>query len=628
MCGICGYISKNKCSDEILNRMNDTMIHRGPNDHGIAQIVDSSVYVGLAQRRLSILDLTSLGHQPMYSQSGKTTIIFNGEIYNFKKIREELIAEGMTFNSNCDTEVILGAYELYGSECVKMFNGMFAFAIYDKTKHKLFIARDRMGKKPFYYYSDLSKPCFIFGSTLQPIMQHPEFNKEVSKEALYEFMYYGYITEPRSIFSGVYKLEPGHTLEVDLTDFHLKNNCYWNLYDSFVNGRNNLFDDYEIAKQSLKDTLVNSVRNRMISDVPLGTFLSGGIDSSLVSAIAQSISSNKINTYSIGFADKKFDESQYAEEISRYIGTNHHSVIVNEDDLIEMTEQLSTYYDEPFADSSQLPSMLVSSLAKKDITVVLTGDGGDELFCGYEGYDNILKIQKYRRLGKYLKPFSKNLFIQSIIPTRILSVVNASEEDRCQWISVAQKRTADSVLNSILDDVRYDESWLAKEIPIQNRRMMVDMKYYLPGDILHKVDRASMKYSLESRCPLLDYNVVSTSFRIPLDYMYKDGIKKYILKDILYDYIPKELLDRPKKGFSVPLMKILRTNRVKEMIRLTSDASFIHSQGLFNFEGIQQIMRIVYDDNSKVQESIRKNAVNMLWNYYVFQNWYITYIGK
>lgn len=627
MCGICGYISLKEINSDILNKMNDSMIHRGPNDHGIHQFRFGKYNIGFAQRRLAILDLSELGHQPMFSISGKSLITYNGEVYNYKNLQKELMKNSVKFRSKCDTEVILELYEKYGMECIKHLNGMFAFAIYDFQKNQVIISRDRFGKKPLYYFYDENSKDFVFASTLQPIMMFPGFQKKINTDSLYQYFYYGYICEPNSIFQNVYKLEPGSTLRLKLNDFSIEKKGYWNVYDTFYKNSFNLIENYAEAKERLRKTLVEAVRERMVADVPIGTFLSGGIDSTLVTAIAQSITGKKINTYSIGFHEKEYDESVYAEDISKYIGTNHHRFMVSENDMFQLINDLPRYYDEPFSDSSQLPTMIVSKLASQDITVALTGDGGDELFCGYAGYDNILKMQKYKWIAKLIGSIGKSCFIQQKAPSRFLSVINAADDNGCQWISVALKKLLDGLFLSVHDRVKYDESYLDEGINIQMRRMLLDLSTYLPGDILHKVDRASMKYSLEARCPILDFNVAELSFRIPHKYKYMKGEKKYILKELTYEFVPKQLLDRPKKGFSVPLRRILRTDRIHKELEMYTDKKFIEQQGLFDLDFVLKIRNMVDFDNSKYEQSYVNNAVNIMWNYLVFQKWYGLYLG-
>lgn len=628
MCGICGYISLKRVNKKVFASMNDSMIHRGPDDSGLEQFQVEEYQVGFAQRRLSILDLSKLGHQPMYSASGNSLITYNGEIYNFQEVKKVLNKKGVVFKSQCDTEVILEAYEEYGEECVNLFNGMFAFALFDFRRKCIFLARDRFGKKPLYYFYSYAEKTFVFSSTLQPIMNFPGFRKQINKEALYQYFYYGYISEPDSIFEEVYKLEPGSVLTLEIDSFSLNKHYYWNVYEAYSKASGERFESYDLAKSSLKNVLVKAVERRLIADVPLGTFLSGGIDSTLVTAIAQTVSNQRINTYSIGFSDKKYDESAYAEEISRYIGTNHHQFIVSEEDLFQMIDELPLYYDEPFSDSSQLPSMMVSRMAKTDITVAITGDGGDELFCGYAGYDSLLKMEKYKKFARFLYPVRNNKFIQEKVSTRLLSVICAANDSGCQWTSIALKRLIDRMLITGVENVKYDEGRLDQKDNIQIRRMLLDMSTYLPGDILHKMDRASMKYSLESRCPILDYKVAELSFQIPHQFKYRNGEKKYIMKDLTYEYVPKTLLDRPKKGFSVPLKKLLCIDSTKKELDKYTSRNFVNRQGLFHEQAILEIRNMVNGSGAHYEQSYVNNAVNILWNYLVFQKWYVYYLGE
>jgi asparagine synthase (glutamine-hydrolysing) len=628
VCGICGYISLKRVNKKVFASMNDSMIHRGPDDSGLEQFQVEEYQVGFAQRRLSILDLSKLGHQPMYSASGNSLITYNGEIYNFQEVKKVLNKKGVVFKSQCDTEVILEAYEEYGEECVNLFNGMFAFALFDFRRKCIFLARDRFGKKPLYYFYSYAEKTFVFSSTLQPIMNFPGFRKQINKEALYQYFYYGYISEPDSIFEEVYKLEPGSVLTLEIDSFSLNKHYYWNVYEAYSKASGERFESYDLAKSSLKNVLVKAVERRLIADVPLGTFLSGGIDSTLVTAIAQTVSNQRINTYSIGFSDKKYDESAYAEEISRYIGTNHHQFIVSEEDLFQMIDELPLYYDEPFSDSSQLPSMMVSRMAKTDITVAITGDGGDELFCGYAGYDSLLKMEKYKKFARFLYPVRNNKFIQEKVSTRLLSVICAANDSGCQWTSIALKRLIDRMLITGVENVKYDEGRLDQKDNIQIRRMLLDMSTYLPGDILHKMDRASMKYSLESRCPILDYKVAELSFRIPHQFKYRNGEKKYIMKDLTYEYVPKTLLDRPKKGFSVPLKKLLCIDSTKKELDKYTSRNFVNRQGLFHEQAILEIRNMVNGSGAHYEQSYVNNAVNILWNYLVFQKWYVYYLGE
>lgn len=627
MCGICGYVSRKFVSKGEFEKMNDAMIHRGPDDGEVCQIELDEVQIGFGHRRLSILDLSKLGHQPMRSRSDLSLITYNGEIYNFKDIRKELESKGHVFRSNCDTEVILEAYEEYGEACVSKFNGMFAFAILDSREKKIFLARDRFGVKPLYYYLDKESKCFVFASTLRPIMFFPYFIKKLDKKALYRFFYYGYIAEPRSIFEDVFKLEPGGTLSFEIESFKIEKSRYWNIFEVYSKAIQNPIYDYTEASEKLRELLLRSVERRLIADVPTGTFLSGGIDSTLITALAQQVSDRPVNTYSIGFYDKKFDESVYAEEISRYLGTNHHNYMLSEEEIYTLLDDLPFFYDEPFSDSSQLPTMMVSKMARQDITVALTGDGGDELFCGYSGYDNLLKMEKYKKMIRGLGPLINNKLAYRFASPRVRTVMNEAGNNSCQWVSTALKELLDRLLLCKEDDIIYSEGEFQGKDNIQVRRMLLDISTYLPGDILHKVDRASMKYSLESRCPFLDYEVAELSLRIPHEYKYRDGIKKYILKKLTYEYVPENLLNRPKKGFSIPLKEILQTSSIKREMDDYLEQGFIEKQGLFHYGSLKEIRDIVYGMDNRNGQAYIGNAVNIMWNYLVFQKWFNVYMG-
>ena len=389
MCGICGYISKKNITKEQLKEMNDTMYHRGPNDSGEEIYPMSEGYqVGFAQRRLSILDLSMLGHQPMHSANQRVSVVYNGEIYNFQELKEELT--DYPFRSNCDTEVIIAAYLKWGIQCVERFNGMFAIALYDRDTEDIFLIRDRIGKKPLYYwYEDRN---LVFASELKPIMKCPGFSGKMERRVLSRYLFQQYINAPESIYEKVYKLEPGAILQ-----FHkgeIKTWKYWDVKKVYAEAKKNPVGSYEEAKEQLKELLKQAVASRMIADVPLGSFLSGGYDSSLVTAIAQEHSQEPVKTFSIGFHEEKYNEAKYARAVADYLGTNHTELYIDEKDMFDLVDSIPQYYDEPFADSSQIATMMVSKLAREHVTVALSGDGGDEFFCGYNIYENVAQAQK------------------------------------------------------------------------------------------------------------------------------------------------------------------------------------------------------------------------------------------
>ena len=637
MCGISGYISTKRIDKDTLKSMNDTMYHRGPDDEGVELYDAPNGYiVGMAQRRLSIQDLSELGHQPMSSFDGRVSIVYNGEIYNFPELKEELSQAGFSFKSNCDTEGIIYAYLYWGAACVEHFNGMFAIALYDRKEEKVYFWRDRIGKKPLYYEvvkGDDSTEIF-FGSELKPIMARPDFKGEINTKVLGRYLFHQYINAPETVFKNVYKLEPGAELKFDLNNSNnpIEIRKYWDINEVYHKMRQNPVTDYEEAKTTLKELLRSSVRRRMLSDVPLGTFLSGGYDSSLMCAIAQEVSDGPIKTFSIGFNEEKYNEAVYAKKVAEYLGTDHTETYISEDDMFDMVDSIPKFYDEPFADSSQVCTMLVSKLAKSKVTVALSGDGGDEFFCGYNVYELVRKAQKLDALGAVAGglcnlPGLRQANVIDRLPFKVRTIAaNRDRNTKTQfgnenfYIKTASKMLLDKEQLSVTYpiELRYGVSnW-------QIRRMLLDMDTYLPGDILCKVDRASMKYSLESRCPILDKDVMEYSFRLDHSFKYKDGNKKRILKDIAYDYIPKELLERPKVGFAVPLDKWLR-GPLKERLLDVTNENYLKNQGIFDSKYTSQMIEN-YLSTGDAGPSTGANYSKMAWSLLVFQMWYETYM--
>lgn len=640
MCGICGYISKRKIEDRILEKMRDTMIHRGPNDAGIWQsqtkgsavaidistagaspITESSSYIGLAHRRLSIFDLSELGHQPMKSADGNLVIVFNGEIYNFKELRSELEKDGVTFKSDCDTEVILYSYAKWGDECFSKFNGMFAIAIWDINRDALIIARDRMGVKPFYYYYNPAERDFVFASELKPIMKYPYFHKDIDSESLGNYLCYKYVAAPKTIFKNTYKLEPGTYAVYKNNDLQI--HTYWDIAKAKEAASQHLITDFPTAKRELNDILTDAVMKRMVADVPVGTFLSSGIDSALVTAIAQKNLGTPVNTFTIGFNEKERNEADGAKKIAEYLGTHHTELYIGEKEILDMIEGIAHYYDEPFADSSQLPTMLVSKLAAENVTVALSGDGGDELFCGYKMYDLVYVAQKVDWIGNLLYHIPGMNSMKKSFPPELRALIdNRSDDYRTQLFIDVTAEQVGRILGGADVNPKHIKEIQFKYKDWQERRMLLDMVTYLPDEIMCKTDRASMKYSLETRSPLLDYRVVEKSFEIPHKFKYASPVKrfdkKHILKELAYDYIPKEMLSGPKRGFGVPLAKWLR-GPLKDEIRQYSGADFLKKQGLFDPEGVQNLIQTQEHENKIIYSSI-------LWSFYMFQRWWEEYM--
>lgn len=620
MCGICGFISKDEITIDTLKEMNDTMKHRGPDDSGEKIIKEERYNIGFAQRRLSILDLSSAGHQPMFSDDKEVIIVFNGEIYNFLEIKEEL--KDYQFKSECDTEVILAAYLKWGIKCIEKFNGMFSIAIYDRLKKVLYLVRDRIGKKPLYYwYKDNN---IVFASELKPIMKYPSFEKNINKKIIKKYLFHGYIGGKDTIFENVYKVKAGTYIE--FKDNKITENVYWDLIKEYKKQTVLKEKKYEEYKKELKDLIINSVKLRMISDVPLGTFLSGGYDSSLVTAVAQSLSSIPLKTFSIGFYDEKYNEAKDAKRIAEYLKTNHTEYYISEKDILPLVEEIVKFFDEPFSDSSQLATMLVSKIAKTEITTVLSGDGGDELFCGYEFYDKVKIAQLTDKIGKliyYVINFSffKKYNLLSMLPLRVRAVIkNQNSKTKLQFNGEYNRSLCSKLVKEDKEDEKFSEEKVKFVKNWQIARMLLDMKNYLVDDILCKVDRSTMKYSLEARCPLLDKNIIEYSFKIPHKYKYHFFNKKYILKEITYDYIPKKLLDRPKKGFAVPLKGWLKGPLKNKLLKYNKE--FLEKQDIFNVNEINKIIEefLTQDKNEDI------NTTNILWHYLVFQMWYEEYI--
>lgn len=625
MCGICGFISKNTITTEQLKRMNDTMYHRGPDDSGEEIYPAGEGYtVGLAQRRLSILDLTALGHQPMHSRDGRISVVFNGEIYNFLELKKEL--RDYPFCSSCDTEVIIAAYLKWGIDCIDRFNGMFGIALFDRETQEMYLVRDRIGKKPLYYWQ--KSDGLVFASEMKPIMECPGFKKEIRTEVISRYLYHQYINAPDTIFKDVYKLEPGTFLRFHAGVTEVKK--YWDIKKVYQEKKRDKVTDYGQAKEELKALLNKSVSMRMIADVPLGTFLSGGYDSSLVTAIAQSQSDRPVKTYAIGFNEEKYNEAKFAKEVARHLGTNHTELYIDEKEMFELVESIPAYYDEPFADSSQIPTMLVSALAKKDVTVVLSGDGGDEFFCGYNSYDKVLQAQKLDFLGEVTYrvlhlPGIRKADLLKKLPFKVRIIAgNREKETKTQFGSGSYLDAAYGMVGGEAVPILYYIESGYGEKNWQERRMLLDMDTYLPGDILCKVDRASMKYSLEARCPILDRDVMEYSYRLPHSFKYNGKVKKRILKDIAYDYIPSKLLDRPKVGFGVPLDKWLR-GPLREQLTDMSEHDFLVRQGIFDADFLSNMMQ-TYLVHGDAGPATGANYSKLMWSYFVFQKWYAAYM--
>jgi asparagine synthase (glutamine-hydrolysing) len=557
MCGIVGFNFKNQ---NLLENMKDAIKHRGPDDNG--SFYDNNISLGHV--RLSILDLSDAGHQPM--QFENLVMVYNGEVYNFEEIKQELIKYGYTFGSNSDSEVILKAYHKWGIKAVDKFRGMFSIAIFDKEKNKIILIRDRVGVKPLYYYFNGDK--FIFASELRAIKEYKKF--DIDTISLSYFFEYGYIGEDKSIFKGVKKLLPAHYLEFNIKNKSLKISKYWDIQNYFSISKK---DENEIIDE-LEKILIDSIKYRMKSDVSVGVFLSGGIDSSLVASVLQKHYGD-IHTFTIGFKEKKYDESGFAKKVAQHIGSKHIEYILDINKTKNILEKFVDIYDEPFGDSSAIPTYLVSQVAKQHgVKVVLSADGGDEIFCGYSRYFksyNIIKKLQYVPLKKTLYnsiEFSKNILLKlplSNIKPRLellqnLLIKNSWDEVYTFLISKYQKDIQDLNLNSIKSNEYFS---IDKKFHIMQKMMLWDFYNYLPNDILTKVDRATMANSIEGREPLLDNKLLEYSATIPFEYKYKNNENKYILKKVLERYLPKEMIYRRKMGFAIPMLEWFKGDLIK-----------------------------------------------------------------
>lgn len=642
MCGFSGFIGPTFGGDwatSILHNMGDKIYHRGPDGEGTW--LDANNGLAIVHRRLSIQDLSVNGHQPMVSLGGRYIIAYNGEIYNFRTLHKELVKRGVDFRGHSDTETLLAAIEMWGiREALQKCVGMFALVLWDKKQRKLFLARDRMGEKPLYY--GWQGNSFLFGSELKALKQHPDFRNDINRDALCLQLRHSTVPAPYSIYQDIFKLLPGTILELEPNSKKLSISEYWNLKMVAEQGVAESFNnDAAHALSVLDSTLSRAVSDQMISDVPLGAFLSGGIDSSMIVALMQAQSSTPVKTFTIGFHEYGYDEAHHARAVAKHLGTDHTELYINSNDLLNVIPNLSSIYDEPFSDSSQIPTYLVSSLAKQHVTVSLSGDGGDELFAGYNRHFlgksvwnkiSILPAPIRKLISSFLMRVPSKAWngiyqvLDKILPNRYqinlpeakirkLAEVLSVNSPEAMYLNLVShwKSPENIVLNSnepltlISDDknrARFDD--------FENNMLFLDMATYLPDDILTKVDRAAMSVSLETRVPFLDHRVVELAWRIPLDLKIKNGQGKYLLRQLLYKYVPKDLMERPKMGFGVPIDSWLR-GPLREWGESLLEPSRLRQEGYFNSDAIRK----------KWTEHIsgKCNWQFQLWDVLMFQAW-------
>ncbi|ETR72925.1 MAG: Asparagine synthase (glutamine-hydrolyzing) [Candidatus Magnetoglobus multicellularis str. Araruama] len=631
MCGITGFCDfTSRSNDTILKDMTDTLVHRGPDDHGYQIFQDTNAIIGLGHRRLSILDLSPLGRQPMQTPDERYHIVFNGEIYNFAEIQQRLIKQyNIKFLSQSDTEVILHAYQRWGIESFHHFRGMFAFVIFDKQQKQLLLCRDRTGVKPLYYY--WNNGCFLFSSELKSFHQHPGFTKKLDINGVHAYLKWGYIPAPHTIFENTFKLQPGHYLTLDITRQTLTDKQYWNSMDCY--NQPILDISFEEALVELERLFIQSFGYRMVADVPVGVFLSGGFDSVAVTAILQKHQSERLKTFTIGFDEHTYNEAPDAKKIADYLGCDHTEYICTPKDALLIIPKLPDIYDEPFGDSSAIPTILVSEKARQNVTVALSADAGDELFAGYSKYQTAIKIWK---TINQLTPTQKKLIDHCLryIPfqtlQRLFSAYNL--ETRAQKIKqmlrsshivdfmnitsqliTDQDRQSMMLKETILLPTAFDNKQSdIYQTDLINLMLATDYQTYLPDDILVKVDRATMSVGLEGREPLLDHHILEFVARLPGHFKYSEEGPKHLLKTLVYQYCPKSFLNRPKKGFSVPLEGWFR-NELKFYFLHYLDPSRLKKQGLFNDKFVVRLRdRYLKGHPENVQK---------LWQLLMFQMW-------
>jgi asparagine synthase (glutamine-hydrolysing) len=608
MCGIVGFLSQeNVFSKRELVSITNAVSHRGPDADGYY----FEPGIGLGHRRLSILDLSEAANQPFYSSDKRYVMVYNGEVYNFQEIAKEI---DIPLKTTSDTEVILEAFVKWGPEFVSRLNGMFAFAIYDTVTEELYIYRDRMGIKPVYYYWDGNN--FVFASELKSIKALSLPKKlTINKAAISEYLHLGYIPRPYSIYNEINKMDSGVYFKINTTGLQQYN--YWQLEDKV--GLEIVSDPIK-AKNQLKELIISSVNYRMISDVPFGTFLSGGIDSSLITAVAQEASFRPVNTFSIAFNDTNHNEAIYAKEVAKYIGTNHHEFTVTYSEAIEQVSKLVDIYDEPFADSSAIPTLLISALARKHVTMILTGDGGDELFLGYGMYQWANRLNN-PLVKTFRKPIAAVLAAMGNKYERASTLFEYGSEKEIKSHIFSQEQylfSKNEISQLLTNNYKIllngvdDRFILKRDLHVIEEQALYDMKLYLQDDLLVKVDRATMHHSLEAREPLLDYHIVEFALNLDVKLKSKQNISKYLLKEVLYDFVPQRFFDRPKWGFSIPLKSWLQ----KELRYLIEDylsEEVVKRHNVVNYTQVK-----ILKDNFTAGKDF---LYNRLWLLIVLHNW-------
>jgi asparagine synthase (glutamine-hydrolysing) len=617
MCGLVSLFDYSKSLDQsVIKKMTEAIFNRGPDDGDSLFIENNDYNLALGHRRLSIIDLSQAGRQPIKYKH--LVMVYNGEIYNYQKIKNELLSLGHEFKTQTDSEVVLAAYLEWKEKCLDKFIGMFAFVIYDENKQECFIARDRFGVKPLYYVE--SDKYLAFSSEIKGLHPIEEFS-DYDTGAISHYFQFGYTDSEQTVYSKIKKFLPGHYGIINLKTKSFQKYTYWSA-DSFINKRSNRDYDTNHVIDTVEQLIIDSCKNRLVADVPVGVFLSGGYDSSLVAAICKK-QNQDLSTFTISFSEKEYNEGIHAQKVAKHLGTNHHNFLCTENEALELSKIINNVYDEPFADSSAIPTLLLSKLTKEHVKVSLSADGGDEFFAGYTRYEQLAKFKKNKFL---LSPFA------SIVPTGITSTLLKNfiynPEQRIKKIKdILSAKSPEEALDILTRYFPLDEAQkLLNAHGIQqlnpnesgdyiNDILLRDTTKYLPNDILVKVDRATMHYGLEGREPLLDHKLFEYVASLPGSIKYNSDNLKYLLKKISYKYIPKELLDRPKKGFSVPIKKWMNSIYKEEFLDLLSD-DLVRKQGILNIDVTQGYKRaLINNENINYQK---------LWIIFQFQKWIST----
>ncbi len=629
MCGIAGFIDFNKKSTTSnIQSMIGLLNHRGPDGEGTSLLNSKNAIIGFGHKRLSIIDLSQAGKQPMnYSH---LHITYNGEIYNYQEIKNELSELGHHFKGQSDTEMILHAYAEWGIKAVERFIGMFAIVLFDEKKQEVIFIRDRAGVKPLFYYQ--KNDLILFASELKSFHEHPEFDKKLNLNSVAAYMQFGNVPTPHCIFKNCSKIKPGYYLKINLESKSLEEIQFWNVYDFYNKPKLNL--SFREAKIQTKELLKSAFNYRMVADVPIGVFLSGGYDSTTVTSLIQADLTSKLKTFTIGVPNIGLNEAPYARNIAEHLGTDHTEINCSEKEAIEVIKDLPFFYDEPFADSSAIPTTLVSKAARKDVTVALSADGGDEIFGGYNRYDYMHRYGKtlnsipkavrkvflsvMNNIGADNIPVLKNKYNFHNRYERLKAFLE-NQNKKELMLSLSQQFNDEQMKSIMKSDFESLPTMFQSKEMLENFKsplsymMAIDFQTYMLDDILQKVDRATMTNSLEGREPMLDHRILEFAAQLPDEYKYQNGVKKRILREITHDYIPKELLDRPKMGFAIPIAKWLK-NELRDHVEEYLNEDRIEKQGIFDWDFIAKLKDDFY--------SGRKEYDSKLWYFLMFQMWH------